>query len=177
MASTRLAGLSRFTMLDLTRIWSAPTDVRQLADRAPTSSRSTPRWRFPPASNSADRVRVRIQNLHRNKRAMTLDPKASKCSGGSRKRRMLWLRTFVPMSARDRGSVFRNRRAAELVVHAGPAAAGAGWRAAGGSGADCWIILATRVSREEIRAASWIKSHCSHEQPLDPVQLWSPQGM
>ncbi|MGO4713466.1 CaiB/BaiF CoA transferase family protein [Bradyrhizobium sp. 2TAF24] len=71
--------LSRFTVLDLTRIRSGPTAVRQLADwganvikiEAPTDVADAEQPGGP--RHGAD-----FQNLHRNKRAMTLDLKAPK---------------------------------------------------------------------------------------------------
>jgi len=60
-------------VIDLTRARSGPTCVRQLADWAPTSYRSplarTPRANFV-------RRGFDSQNLHRNKRSMTLDLKS-----------------------------------------------------------------------------------------------------
>ena len=69
--------LSRFTVLDLTRIRSGPTAVRQLADwganvvkiEAPTAVADAEQPGGP--RHGAD-----FQNLHRNKRAMTLDLKS-----------------------------------------------------------------------------------------------------
>lgn len=68
--------LSRFTVLDLTRVRSGPTAVRQLADwganvikiEAPTDVADGEQMGGP--RHGAD-----FQNLHRNKRAMTLDLK------------------------------------------------------------------------------------------------------
>jgi hypothetical protein len=88
------------------------------------------------------------------------------------------------MSTPEGISVFRDHRVVELVGHADPQhvvgdprAAGAGERAAG-DGARLLGSFQRRTSREEVRAGSIAsKSHCSHEQPLDPAQLWSLQGM
>ncbi|WP_315832087.1 CoA transferase [Bradyrhizobium prioriisuperbiae] len=71
--------LSRFTVLDLTRVRSGPTAVRQLADwganvikiEAPTDVADGEQMGGP--RHGAD-----FQNLHRNKRAMTLDLKDPK---------------------------------------------------------------------------------------------------
>ena len=67
--------LARFTVLDLTRVWAGPTAVRQLADwganvikiEAPPS---------PGEGLGGPRLGPDFQNLHRNKRSLTLDLKA-----------------------------------------------------------------------------------------------------
>src|ERR1700680_4574928 len=65
--------LSRFTVIDLTRARSGPTAVRQLADwGADVLKVETPGDDADISSrNSSD-----FQNLHRNKRSLTLDLKA-----------------------------------------------------------------------------------------------------
>src|SRR6185437_11987674 len=71
--------LSRFTVLDLTRVRAGPTAVRQLADwgarvikiEAPPS---------PGEGLGGPRLGPDFQNLHRNKRSLTLDLKAPRGS-------------------------------------------------------------------------------------------------
>ena len=71
--------LAHIRVLDLTRARAGPTAVRQLADWGPMWSRSRrrparmrARW-CPAARHGFD-----FQNLHRNKRSMTLNLKADK---------------------------------------------------------------------------------------------------
>ena len=69
--------LSRFTVLDLTRVRAGPTAVRQLADWGATVIK----LETPPATGSGDamggpRHGPDFQNLHRNKRSLTLDLKS-----------------------------------------------------------------------------------------------------
>ncbi len=69
--------LSRFTVLDLTRVRSGPTCVRQLADWGA----NVIKIELPPALDEGDpmggpRAGSDFQNLHRNKRAMTLNLKS-----------------------------------------------------------------------------------------------------
>ncbi|RAI03782.1 formyl-CoA transferase [Acuticoccus sediminis] len=66
--------LDRFRVLDLTRIRSGPTCVKQLADWGADVIRIEP-----PNDDSgyADRSSSDFQNLHRNKRSLTLDLKSS----------------------------------------------------------------------------------------------------
>lgn len=69
--------LSRFTVLDLTRVRSGPTCVRQLADWGA----KVIKIEMPPALDEGDpmggpRHGSDFQNLHRNKRGMTLNLKA-----------------------------------------------------------------------------------------------------
>ncbi len=71
--------LSRFTVLDLTRIRSGPTAVRQLADWGANVIKIEP----PTMADDGTQPGGRrdgpdFQNLHRNKRAMTLDLKSPK---------------------------------------------------------------------------------------------------
>ena len=69
--------LARFKVLDLTRVRAGPTCVRQLADwgadvikiEAPPSPEAAEPWAAP--RHGSD-----FQNLHRNKRGLTLDLKA-----------------------------------------------------------------------------------------------------
>jgi len=70
--------LSRFTVLDLTRVRAGPTAVRQLADWGATVIKVE----TPPAPGSGEgmggpRDGPDFQNLHRNKRSLTLDLKSS----------------------------------------------------------------------------------------------------
>jgi len=69
--------LSRFTVLDLTRVRSGPTCVRQLADWGA----KVIKIEMPPALDEGDpmggpRAGSDFQNLHRNKRGMTLNLKS-----------------------------------------------------------------------------------------------------
>ena len=73
-ASTALA---RFTVLDLTRVRSGPTCVRQLADWGA----NVIKIEAPPGLEQGEgpggpRDSSDFQNLHRNKRSMTLNLKA-----------------------------------------------------------------------------------------------------
>ncbi len=67
--------LSRFTVIDLTRARAGPTAVRQLADWGA----KVVKIEMPPEAGGdtlgGDRDSFDFQNLHRNKRAMTLDMK------------------------------------------------------------------------------------------------------
>jgi formyl-CoA transferase len=70
--------LARFTVLDLTRVRSGPTAVRQLADWGA----NVIKIEMPERQESGDppggpRQGPDFQNLHRNKRSMTLDLKAA----------------------------------------------------------------------------------------------------
>src|SRR3954471_6831491 len=68
--------LARFTVLDLTRVRSGPTCVRQLADWGA----NVVKIEMPPDGKSEGMGGPRdggdFQNLHRNKRSMTLDLKS-----------------------------------------------------------------------------------------------------
>jgi formyl-CoA transferase len=71
------SALSRFKVLDLTRVRSGPTCVRQLADWGA----QVIKIEMPPALDEGDpmggpRTGSDFQNLHRNKRAMTLNLKS-----------------------------------------------------------------------------------------------------
>ncbi|MBX9594332.1 MAG: CoA transferase [Roseomonas sp.] len=71
------SALSRFTVLDLTRVRSGPTCVRQLADWGA----NVIKIELPPALDEGDpmggpRAGSDFQNLHRNKRAITLNLKS-----------------------------------------------------------------------------------------------------
>ena len=69
--------LSRFTVLDLTRVRSGPTCVRQLADwGANVIKIETPPHLEKGEGPGGPREGGDFQNLHRNKRSMTLDLKA-----------------------------------------------------------------------------------------------------
>src|SRR5436853_6852149 len=68
--------LSRFTVLDLTRVRSGPTCVRQLADwGANVIKIDAPMEDAPGEQPGGPRHGSDFQNLHRNKRAMTLNLK------------------------------------------------------------------------------------------------------
>ena len=69
--------LSRFTVLDLTRVRSGPTCVRQLADwGANVIKIETPPHLEKGEGPGGPRENSDFQNLHRNKRSMTLDLKS-----------------------------------------------------------------------------------------------------
>jgi formyl-CoA transferase len=69
--------LSRFTVLDLTRVRSGPTCVRQLADwGANVIKIELPEALEGNAGMGGPRHGPDFQNLHRNKRSMTLNLKA-----------------------------------------------------------------------------------------------------
>ncbi|KQY97348.1 CoA-transferase [Pseudolabrys sp. Root1462] len=69
--------LSRFTVLDLTRVRSGPTCVRQLADwGANVIKIETPPHLEKGEGPGGPRENADFQNLHRNKRSMTLDLKS-----------------------------------------------------------------------------------------------------
>ena len=71
--------LSRFTVLDLTRVRSGPTCVRQLADwGANVIKIETPARLEKGEGPGGPRQGPDFQNLHRNKRSMTLDLKSPK---------------------------------------------------------------------------------------------------
>ena len=73
-ASTALA---RFTVLDLTRVRAGPTAVRQLADwGANVIKVELPEHLEPADAMGGPRHGPDFQNLHRNKRAITLDLKS-----------------------------------------------------------------------------------------------------
>jgi crotonobetainyl-CoA:carnitine CoA-transferase CaiB-like acyl-CoA transferase len=74
MTGTITGPLDRFFVLDLTRIRSGPTCVKQFADWGADVIKIEP-----PEDNSgyADRESSDFQNLHRNKRSLTLDLKSS----------------------------------------------------------------------------------------------------
>ncbi|MGE3150068.1 MAG: CaiB/BaiF CoA transferase family protein [Pseudorhodoplanes sp.] len=70
--------LSRFTVLDLTRVRAGPTCVRQLADWGANVVKIEP----PDAAKDslgAAREAGDFQNLHRNKRSLALDLKTTQC--------------------------------------------------------------------------------------------------
>ncbi len=69
--------LSRFTVLDLTRVRSGPTCVRQLADwGADVIKIETPPHQEKGEAMGGPRQGPDFQNLHRNKRSITLDLKS-----------------------------------------------------------------------------------------------------
>src|SRR6478752_2158290 len=69
--------LSRFTVLDLTRVRSGPTCVRQLADwGANVIKIETPPHLEKGEGPGGPRSNADFQNLHRNKRSITLDLKS-----------------------------------------------------------------------------------------------------
>jgi crotonobetainyl-CoA:carnitine CoA-transferase CaiB-like acyl-CoA transferase len=77
MPTSSAAPLSRFTVLDLTRVRAGPTAVRQLADWGA----QVVKIEAPPAPGSGEamggpRHGPDFQNLHRNKRSLTLDLKS-----------------------------------------------------------------------------------------------------
>src|ERR1700761_7439459 len=68
--------LSRFTVLDLTRVRSGPTCVRQLADWGANVIKIDALTEDTGEQLGGARRGADFQNLHRNKRAMTLNLKA-----------------------------------------------------------------------------------------------------
>src|SRR6185312_4957217 len=69
--------LSRFTVLDLTRVRAGPTCVRQLADwGANVVKIETPAHLEKGEAAGGPRDNADFQNLHRNKRSITLDLKS-----------------------------------------------------------------------------------------------------
>jgi formyl-CoA transferase len=76
MASNGQLPLARFTVLDLTRVRSGPTCVRQLADwGAGVIKIETPEALEPGEALGGPRHGSDFQNLHRNKRSLTLNLK------------------------------------------------------------------------------------------------------
>jgi crotonobetainyl-CoA:carnitine CoA-transferase CaiB-like acyl-CoA transferase len=72
------SALSRFTVLDLTRVRAGPTAVRQLADwGANVIKVELPEHQEPADAMGGPRHGPDFQNLHRNKRSITLDLKSS----------------------------------------------------------------------------------------------------
>jgi len=70
--------LTRFTVLDLTRVRAGPTAVRQLADwGANVIKVELPEHQEPADAMGGPRHGPDFQNLHRNKRAITLDLKSA----------------------------------------------------------------------------------------------------
>src|SRR6201992_1738993 len=67
--------LSRFTVLDLTRVRSGPTCVRQLADWGANVIKIDALTEDTGEQLGGPRRGADFQNLHRNKRAMTLNLK------------------------------------------------------------------------------------------------------
>src|SRR3954447_10373365 len=77
MSDSRPLPLSRFKVLDLTRVRAGPTAVRQLADWGA----QVVKIEAPPGTDSelgGPRHGPDFQNLHRNKRSLTLDLKSEK---------------------------------------------------------------------------------------------------
>src|SRR5438067_11850064 len=71
------AALTRFTVLDLTRVRAGPTAVRQLADwGANVIKVELPEHQEPADAMGGPRHGPDFQNLHRNKRSITLDLKS-----------------------------------------------------------------------------------------------------
>src|SRR5438552_2267587 len=71
------AALTRFTVLDLTRVRAGPTAVRQLADwGANVIKVELPEHQEPADAMGGPRQGPDFQNLHRNKRSITLDLKS-----------------------------------------------------------------------------------------------------
>jgi crotonobetainyl-CoA:carnitine CoA-transferase CaiB-like acyl-CoA transferase len=88
--------LSRFTVLDLTRVRSGPTCVRQLADQGANVIKIDALMEDAAGKQpGGPRHGSDFQNLHRNKRAMTLnlkDPRGWRCSSASPQRPTWWSR-------------------------------------------------------------------------------------
>ena len=68
--------LSRFTVLDLTRVRSGPTCVRQLADWGANVIKIETPEHVEAADMGGPRAGRTFQNLHRNKRSITLNLKS-----------------------------------------------------------------------------------------------------
>jgi crotonobetainyl-CoA:carnitine CoA-transferase CaiB-like acyl-CoA transferase len=86
MSDTSPMPLSRFTVLDLTRVRAGPTAVRQLADwGAKVIKIETPPEPGSGESMGGPRHGPDFQNLHRNKRSLTLDLKSAEGSDIFRK--------------------------------------------------------------------------------------------
>src|ERR1051326_6929663 len=78
MPDTAPMPLSRFTVLDLTRVRAGPTAVRQLADwGAKVIKIETPHEPGAGEAMGGPRHGPDFQNLHRNKRSLTLDLKSA----------------------------------------------------------------------------------------------------
>ena len=72
------AALARYTVLDLTRVRAGPTCVRQLADWGANVIKIEPPEHLEPSEPpGGPRNGPDFQNLHRNKRSLTLDLKSS----------------------------------------------------------------------------------------------------
>jgi crotonobetainyl-CoA:carnitine CoA-transferase CaiB-like acyl-CoA transferase len=105
--------LSRFTVLDLTRVRSGPTCVRQLADwGANVIKIETPPDLETGESARRSRATARISmNLHRNKRSITLNLKAPEgvadLQEAGARRPMSWSRTTGPTSRSGSASTTR----------------------------------------------------------------------
>ena len=68
--------LSRFTVLDLTRVRSGPTCVRQLADWGANVIKIETPEHVEKGDMGGPRLGPDFQNLHRNKRSITLNLKS-----------------------------------------------------------------------------------------------------
>lgn len=69
--------LARFTVLDLTQVRSGPTAVRQLADWGANVVKIEPPQELTPGEGpGGPREGPDFQNIHRNKRAITLNLKS-----------------------------------------------------------------------------------------------------
>ena len=69
--------LSRYTVLDLTRVRAGPTCVRQLADWGADVIKVEMPSADPDSGPGGPRAGSDFQNLHRNKRSLTLNLKAA----------------------------------------------------------------------------------------------------
>ena len=94
------SALARFTVLDLTRVRAGPTAVRQLADwGANVVKVELPEHLDVGEALGGARHGPDFQNLHRNKRGITLDlksPEERQPSAGSPPRPTWWWRTSAP---------------------------------------------------------------------------------
>ena len=92
--------LSRFTVLDLTRVRSGPTCVRQLADwGANVIKIEAPEEIDTGSGMGGDRHGPDFQQVHRNKRGITLNlkhPTGWRYSGRWSPRPMWWWRITAP---------------------------------------------------------------------------------
>jgi crotonobetainyl-CoA:carnitine CoA-transferase CaiB-like acyl-CoA transferase len=99
--------LSRFTVLDLTRVRSGPTCVRQLADwGANVIKIETPPHLEKGEGPGGPRDNADFQNLHRNKRSMTLDLKSPQGRAAFKAPKRVFVVPDLPRNAM--GKVMKN---------------------------------------------------------------------
>ena len=99
MAPNEALPLARYKILDLTRARAGPTCVRQLADWGADVDQDRAPARPIGDGMGGERHGPDFQNLHRNKRSMTLNLKAPegwRSSSGWWRRPTWWWRTTGP---------------------------------------------------------------------------------